>query len=264
MRAGVTGWPIGHSLSPLLHSAWLEAAGLNASYEAMPAETEADFDALVARGRAGDLRGFNITAPWKERALAAADTVSDTARRAGSVNLLVFENGRGVGDSTDGLGLMGALAEQAPGLSLQGRPAVVLGAGGASRAAAVALIDAGAQVRIVNRSRDRAEALVAELGGMVMEAYDALQGAALVVNALSVRPDVDLSLLPDDGAVMDMTYRPLQTPFLAAARERGLVGVDGLAMLIGQARPSFQALFGIAPLPVDVRARALAHLGEAG
>lgn len=257
MRAGVVGKPIGHSLSPLIHRAWIAAAGLDAAYDPYEPQDEAAFLALIAIGRAGRLRGLNVTAPYKLVALAAADSVSETARRAGSANLLVFEDGRVRADSTDGLGLMAALAEQAPALVLKGRPAVVLGAGGAGRAAAAALSDARAEVRIVNRTHATAEALAADLGVTAMAAKAALDGAALVVNALSAAPDIDLSCLPGDAVLMDMTYRPLETPFLTAGRARGLTGVDGLAMLIGQARPSFEALFGAAPPAVDVRALAL-------
>lgn len=263
IRAGVAGQPITQSLSPLLHSAWIAAAGLDATYDAFGPADETGFAALVDEVRAGRLRGLNVTAPFKERALALADEVSATARDCGSANLLVFEAGRLTADSTDGRGLMGALAEQAPELNVAGKPVVILGAGGAARAAAAALRDAGARVGILNRTQARAEALAGDLGVSVVE-VDALHEAALIVNALSVRPEIDLAVLPADAVVMDMTYRPLITPFLAEARSRGLTIVDGLAMLIGQAVPSFEAFFGQAPPAVDVRAKALAVLGEAG
>jgi shikimate dehydrogenase len=262
LRTGVAGWPIAHSLSPLIHGAWIAATGLDATYVAFDPDTPEAFAALVAEGRAGRLRGLNVTAPYKEQALALADDTSDTARQAGSANLLIFDDGRVRAESTDGEGLMAALTEQAPGLFVADRPIVVLGAGGAARAAAAALKHAGADVSVLNRTAERALVLAEELGVRFGDATD-LGVAALVVNALSVPPTIDLGVLPDDAVVMDMTYRPLETPFLAAARARGLTGVDGLAMLIGQARPSFQALFSTAPPPIDVRARALAYLGEA-
>ncbi|MBX3478697.1 MAG: NAD(P)-binding domain-containing protein [Brevundimonas sp.] len=264
LRAGVAGHPIRHSLSPLLHGAWIAAAGLDARYDAFGPETPEDFAALLDRGRAGELAGLNVTAPYKEQAFAAADRATATARRAGSANLLLFRDGRILADSTDGLGLMAALAEQAPALDVAGRAVVVLGAGGAARAAAAALVQAGAAVRIVNRTAERAERLAADLGpsAIVTRSPEAFDQAALVVNALSVPPDLDLDALEPATVVMDMGYRPLLTPLLAAARRRGLPVVDGLAMLIGQARPSFQALFGVAPPAIDVRALALAHLKE--
>lgn len=263
IRAGVAGQPITQSLSPLLHSAWIAAAGLDATYEAFGPADAVGFAALVGEVRSGRLRGLNVTAPFKEQAMALADEVSGTAQDCGSANLLVFEGGRLIADSTDGRGLMGALAGQAPALDVRDKPVVILGAGGAARAAAAALRDAGAFVGILNRTRARAEALAADLGVAVVD-VSAIGEAALVVNALSVRPEIDVEVLPADAVAMDMTYRPLVTPFLAAARARGLTIVDGLAMLIGQAAPSFEALFGQAPPAMDVRAKALTVLGEAG
>jgi shikimate dehydrogenase len=151
---------------------------------------------------------------------------------------------------------MAALAAQAPGLAVKDRLVVVLGAGGAARAAVAALLAAGARVGVLNRTAARAEGLVADVGGTVVQP-GALGEASLVVNALSVPPDIDLSLPGPETVLMDMTYRPLMTPFLTAGRTRGLTVVDGLAMLIGQARPSFRALFGIEPPDVDVRRIAL-------
>lgn len=261
VHAGVAGQPIAHSLSPLIHTAWIAAAGLDADYRAFAPVDAEGFAALVADGRAGRLHGLNVTAPFKEQALALADTTSETARICGSANLLLFPGGRVRADSTDGAGLMAALSDQAPRLNVQGRSVVVLGAGGAARAAVAALKAAGAEVGVLNRTRSRAEALVRDLGAGVVEA-EALGEAVLVVNALSVPPDIDVSHLRDDAVLMDMTYRPLITPFLAQGRSRGLTTVDGLAMLIGQARPSFEALFGVAPPAVDVRSRALSVLGE--
>lgn len=261
MLAGVAGQPIAHSLSPSIHTAWITAAGLDADYRAFGPEDAQGFAALVADGRAGRLRGLNVTAPFKEQALALADAASATARTCGSANLLLFEDGRVRADSTDGSGLMAALSEQAPQLGVRGERVAVLGAGGAARAAVAALRAAGAEVGVLNRTRARAEALAAGLGATVIEAT-ALNEAALVVNALSVPPGIDVSRLRDDAVLMDMTYRPLLTPFLQQGRSRGLTTVDGLAMLIGQARPSFRAIFGIEPPAMDVRAVALAALGE--
>ena len=261
LYAGVAGQPISHSLSPLIHRAWIAAAGLDADYLAYSPADAAEFAALVADGRAGRLRGLNVTAPFKEQALALADEAGVTARTCGSANLLLFENGRVRANSTDGAGLMSALGEQAPQLDVGGRSVVVLGAGGAARAAAAALKAAGAQVGVLNRTRARAASVAADLGVAVVEP-GALDGAALVINALSVAPEVDVARLRDDAVLMDMGYRPLITPFLAAGRDRGLAVVDGLAMLIGQARPSFRALFGVEPPPLDVRDLALCDLGE--
>ncbi|WP_426038521.1 shikimate dehydrogenase family protein [Brevundimonas sp. DC300-4] len=262
---GIVGNPVTHSLSPVIHNGWIEAAGMDAAYVAFSPRDAAGFETLLAAGRAGLLSGVNVTAPFKEQAFALADSASGTARDSGSANILVFRDGEVRADSADGLGLLRALQEQAPKLSLAGSPVVILGAGGAARAAAAALAGAGARVRIVNRTRDRAEALAADLGGSVSvaEGPAAFYGAALVVNALSVRPEMDLAALDPDTTVMDMTYRPVITPFLQAARDVGLTTVDGLAMLIGQAEPSFEAIFGVPPPALDPRPLLLAHLGEA-
>lgn len=259
--AGVAGQPIAHSLSPLIHNVWIASAGLDADYRAFGPADAAGFAALVSEGRASGLRGLNVTAPFKEQALALADEAGTAARTCGSANLLVFEAGRVRADNTDGEGLMAALAEQAPQLDVRGRAVVVLGAGGAARAAVAALSAAGADVGVLNRTRVRAEAVAADLKATVVEAA-ALTEAVLVVNALTISPDLDMSHLRDDIVLMDMTYRPLATPFLMRGRARGLTTVDGLAMLIGQARPSFRALFGIEPSCVDVRTPALVALGE--
>lgn len=262
VTGGIAGNPVAHSLSPIIHNAWLEAGGIDAAYLPFAPRDAAGFDALVAAGRAGLLAGLNVTAPFKEQAFALADEATAAARLTRSANILRFVEGRVLADSSDGIGLMRGLAEQAPGLDLAGRAVVLLGAGGAARAGAGALVEAGAEVRIVNRSRDRAAALAADLGPAVrvMAGEAAAEGAALVVNALSVPPEFDLSRLPAEAVVMDMTYKPLDTAFLKAARARDLATVDGLSMLIGQAAPSFEAIFGRAPPPLDLRALLTAHL----
>ena len=264
--AGIAGDPIAHSLSPVMHNAWLAAAGMDGAYVPFRPRDPAGFAALVAAGRAGLLQGLNVTAPFKEQAFGLADTATDRARRVGSANILVFEDGRVHADSADGEGLLIALVDQAPKLELRDSLVAVLGAGGAARAAVGSLVDAGAEVRLLNRSRDRAEALAAELGNRVSVAEDeaVIRDAALIINALSVQPTIDLDHLSADAVVMDMTYRPVETALLKAARARGLMTVDGLAMLIGQAAPSFEALFHRPPPPLDLRPLLLAHLEGVG
>lgn len=262
---GIVGQPVRHSLSPVIHNAWLEAGGVDGAYVAFSPRDAAGFETLVAAGRAGLITGINVTAPFKEQAFALADEAGAAARLTGSANILVFDNGRVRADSADGAGVLYALAEQAPDLALKGASVVILGAGGAARAGAGALIEAGASLSILNRTRERAEALAADLGPAVSVAEDAgvLERADLVINALSVPPEIALEALKPSAVVMDMTYRPVLTPLLAEARARGLTTVDGLAMLIGQAAPSFEAIFGVPPPPLDLRALLLAHLGEA-
>jgi shikimate dehydrogenase len=264
--AGIAGDPIAHSLSPVMHNAWLAAAGMDGVYVPFRPRDPAGFEALIAAGRSDLLQGLNVTAPFKAQAFGLADTATERARRVGSANILVFEDGRVHADSADGEGLLLALAEQASALKLMDSLVVVLGAGGAARAAVGSLVDAGAEVRLLNRSRDRADALAAELGDRVSVADDdaVIRDAALIINALSVQPTVDLDQLSAGAVVMDMTYRPVETAFLKAARARSLTTVDGLAMLIGQAAPSFEALFRRPPPPLDLRPLLLAHLEGVG
>ncbi len=260
--AAVVGRPIDHSLSPLIHAAWIEAAGLSAAYFAF-STTESAFEPTLRR-LGGVLSGVNVTAPFKEMALKLSDRALPGARRAAAANLLLFEPGGAVvADNTDGVGLLAAFADQAPGFDPAAAPMVILGAGGAARGAISAFIDAGApEVRVINRTPERAEALVAAFGDRVKvvmpeRSEEAIAGAGAIINAISGGPAAPLSGACAEAVVMDMTYRPLVTPLLRAAQARGLRTVDGLAMLIGQARPSFEALFGRSP-PADVDVRALA------
>ena len=274
--AGVVGTPVCHSLSPTIHNAWIAAAGIDAVYVAF-APTVDGFARFAEGLRGGAARGLNVTAPFKQDALALADRASDRARRAGAANLLIFETGGTIwADNTDGEGLLAALVEQAPEFDPAAGPAVVLGAGGAARGAAAALLDAGApSIRIVNRSVARGEFLAHSLGDRVevfsVEAAGrALTGVAAVINATPAAWNavegsaLSLDEAPAAAVVMDMVYRPLDTAFLREARARGLRTVDGMAMLIGQARPSFAALFGRPPPDLDIRAVALAALEKLG
>lgn len=262
--AGVVGSPVRHSLSPLIHNAWLEASGFDGVYVAFTPPA-GRFGAFCAGLRGGAIRGLNVTAPFKEAALALADEPSARALAAGSANLLLFEaDGRILADSTDGRGLLQAFAEQAPGFDPTAGVAVILGAGGAARAAAAAFVEAGApEVILVNRTPERAEATARALGAPVRAAIGNAGGVLDRANALinatpaglagSAPPEVDQAALPPTAVVMDMIYRPLRTSLLEAAGRRGLRTVDGLAMLIGQAAPSFEALFGRPPPAIDVR-----------
>ncbi len=271
--AGVAGHPVSHSLSPTLHNAWIAAAGLDAVYVAF-APPARGFTAFAMGLRGGAIRGLNVTAPFKEDALALADRATPRARAAGAANLLVFESsGQTLADNTDGEGLLAALAAQAPAFDLAARPVAILGAGGATRGVATALLEAGAPtVRIVNRGLARAENLVAMLGPRasafrVEDSDEALTDAGLVINAIPAgadAPPAPLERLAPGSVVMDMAYRPLTTPLLRRAEALGQTPVDGLAMLIGQAAPSFETLFGVAPPDIDVRRVALAVLEAEG
>ena len=273
--AGVVGAPVTHSLSPALHNAWIAAAGLDAIY--VPFSPSASTFIRFAEGlRGAAIRGVNVTAPFKEQALGVSSAATQRAMAAGAANLLIFERtGEIMADNTDGLGLLAAFAEQAPNFAPGRGPIVVIGAGGAARGAAAALLDAGApQVRIVNRSAERGRDLALVLGERATfvdwpKMATAFDGASAIINATTVGRDgggalrAPLQCAPAGAVVMDMTYRPLRTGFLRSAQARGLTTVDGLAMLIGQAAPSFRRLFGVDPPQIDVRQLALACL-EAG
>ena len=270
--AGVAGAPVTHSLSPLIHNAWIAAAGLDAVYVPFPVPP-GRFEAFAAALQGGVVRGLNVTVPFKEAALGVAGARSERASRAGAANLLIFGAGAVThADNTDGQGLMAALAEQAPRFDVRSGPVLVLGAGGAARGAAAAMLDAGApDIRILNRTLARAEALAAALGAPCRVARDpetAADGAALIINATTLGlgggpgPAIALERAAAGAVALDMVYRPLRTDFLARAAAAGLAPVDGLAMLIGQAAPSFEAFFRHAPPPIDVRALCLAALGE--
>jgi shikimate dehydrogenase len=274
--AGVCGQPIRHSMSPVIHNAWIAAAGLNAAYVPF-APGEDNFETFVEGLRGGAIRGLNVTIPFKEQALACADRCSDLAKLAGAANLLIFEtDGTITADNTDGPGLIGAIAVQAPGFDLTASPVVILGAGGAARGAAAALALAGApRVSIVNRTFVRAEAIAVSIGGVVEAASEdeldaLLSQAGLVINATSLGlgggagPAARLELTPKNAVVVDMVYKPLRTEFLNRAETAGRRTVDGLEMLLRQAVPSFEAFFGVTPpAQVDVRALALAQIGDA-
>lgn len=263
--AGVVGRPVRHSLSPLIHNAWIAAAGLEAVYVAF-APPEDGFARLVEGLRGQVVLGLNVTIPFKEQALAAADLATERARRSGAANLLRFAgDGQVEADNTDALGLVIAL--EAAGWRADAGPAVLLGAGGAARGAALALLERGApEVVVVNRTLERAKAL-AQMDPRLhaiawSDAGGALADASTLVNATSLgmtgQPPLELDLepLPSAAVVMDMVYQPLQTPLLRRAREKGCRTADGLAMLIGQAVPSFEAFFGRPP-PADCDVRAL-------
>lgn len=267
--AGVAGNPVMHSLSPLIHNAWLEAAGIDGVYVAFAPPSDA-FRPFAEGLRGGAIRGLNVTLPFKEAALSVCHRSTPRAEAAEAANLLIFDaDGTITADNTDGLGLLWAFADQAPGYDPKTGPVVILGAGGAARGAAAALKAAGApEIRIVNRTLAKAEFVAGAVGGQAFSldhAAEALEGARAVINATSAgltnggRLDVDLAATPEDAVVMDMVYAPkVMSDFLESARALGRQTVDGLGMLIGQARPSFEAFFGRPP-PDDVDIRTLAE-----
>jgi len=257
--AGVMGWPVAHSRSPRLHGYWLRIYGIDGAYVPLPVQPVHFAAALRALPMLG-FAGVNVTVPHKEAALGVVDRSDPTARRIGAVNtVVVAPDGTLDGRNSDGFGFVENLRAGVPSWSAAAGPAVLLGAGGAARAIAVALLDAGApEIRIVNRTIERAERLSKDIGGPLRihdwaDRTGALADAALLVNTttlgMSGQPPLVLALdrLPTGAVVNDIVYSPLQTELLAAAKARGNAVVDGLGMLLHQARPGFAAWFGVEP-----------------
>jgi shikimate dehydrogenase len=252
--AGITGWPVSHSRSPRLHGFWLERYGIDGAYLPLPIHP-GHFPAAVRGLMLAGFAGVNVTIPHKVAAFEICHTVDDSARRAGAVNTLVFDEGRIRGSNTDGWGFLANL--RASGIAPATGPALILGAGGSARAIAAVLLELGISVTLANRSRGRAEQLANDLPGLRVTDWDlrddALSDQALLVNTTSLgmagHPPlaIDLGRGASGLAVADIVYVPLETPLLAAARARGIRCVGGLGMLLHQAVPGFRAWFGVQP-----------------
>lgn len=277
-KAGIVGWPVAHSLSPVLHGYWLEKYGIDGAFERVPAEP-GQFDAAIADLRDKGFTGVNVTVPHKEAAFTLADKVDAAAKTAGAANLLVFGPHVVEGRNTDSYGLAESLRETIG--TLAGKDAVLLGAGGAARGAVLALEALGAtSIHILNRDVARAQTLASALAshvnarlapGGLPDWGKVAPHAALAVNSTSAGMgnipslDLDLSALPGDAAVCDIVYVPLQTKLLKDAAARGLKTVDGLGMLMHQAAPSFEAFFGQRPeVDAGLRARLESELRARG
>ncbi len=257
--AGVIGHPISHSKSPILHGYWLKKYGITGHYIPMdvePGKLREGFDALIRLG----FKGVNVTVPHKEDAISIADQVSDRARVIGAANTITFlEDGTIHADNTDGIGFLENLRQGQPNWRADAGPVALLGAGGAARAVISGLLDAGTpEIRLSNRSLDRAKALAEVFGNKVIvvpweNAADVFDGAATAVNSttlgmLGQAPfTIALDALPETAVATDLVYAPLDTAFLQAAQQRGCETVDGLGMLLHQAAPGFERWFGTKP-----------------
>ena len=257
--AGVMGWPISHSRSPLIHSHWLAHYGVRGAYVPLavnPAHLPQALSGLSALGFAG----CNLTLPHKIDALDCIHQLDEEARQIGAVNTVVVNtDGSLRGTNTDAFGYIHSLREAQPGLRADRGAAVVLGAGGAARAVVWALADAGVKnIRLLNRSLDKAQAMAADFGAPVQaldwsQRHAALADAGLLVNTttqgMQGQPalEIDLSALPVHALVSDIVYTPLHTDLLMRAAARGHTVVNGLGMLLHQARPGFAAWFGVMP-----------------
>ena len=259
LLAGLMGWPVMHSRSPKLHNYWLAQHGLAGTYVPLAVKAEGLRAALRALPALG-FSGCNLTLPHKVAALDIVDRVDPLARRIGAMNcVVVAPDGSLEGQNTDAFGYVESIREAQPSWRADAGPVVVIGAGGGARAVLVSLIDQGAnEIRLINRTPARAQALAKDLGDPIRamdwgDRQTALAGAAMLVNTTSQgmvgEPPLDIALdaLPTNALVSDIVYIPRETPLLAAARKRGNPTVNGLGMLLHQARAAFRAWFGIMP-----------------
>ena len=259
LLAGVMGWPVMHSRSPKLHNFWLAEHNLAGAYLPLAIKVERLAPALRALPALG-FSGCNLTIPHKVAALDIVDRIDPAAKHMGAINCVVVEaDGSLSGFNYDSFGYTQCLREAHPEWRADAGPIAVMGAGGGARAVLTSLIERGArEIRLANRTPSHAEALARDLGGPIRivpwsERHAALDGATLLVNATSQgmvgNPPLDLKLdkLPKAALVSDIIYIPLETPLLAAARARGNMTVNGLGMLLNQARPAFNAWFGVMP-----------------
>ena len=278
--AGIMGWPVTHSRSPALHNFWIDEHAIDGAYVPLAVKPEHLTQALRSLPVLG-FRGCNLTLPHKQTALAIVDKVDPLARRIGAINtIIVTADGNLEGRNTDAFGFRENLRERAPDWKPSAGPAVVLGAGGGARGVVAALIEMRVEeIRIVNRTLARAEQVARDLTASATritaapwgDLDPALRDAGLLVNTTSLgmsgEPplEIDLSPLPPAAVVADIVYVPLETPLLAAARQRGYRTVDGLGMLLHQGRPGFEAWFG-SPVQVtrELRAALLTTLGVMG
>ena len=258
--AGIIGWPVSHSLSPVLHGHWLDAYGIDGAMVPLAARRE-DFAALIDGVRRAGFIGVNVTVPHKEAAFAIAHKVDAAAQAAGAANLLIFHGQKIEGRNTDSIGLAESLRESIG--PLNGKSVVLLGAGGAARGAILALEMLGAgRIYLLNRDSHRAKTLASSLAPQVkapvtpggLDDWNRRAGdVALVVNSTSAgmgsNPPlaIDLSVLPKSAMVCDIVYNPLETQLLKDAAAAGHKTIDGLGMLMHQAAPSFEAFFGVKP-----------------
>jgi shikimate dehydrogenase len=257
--SGVMGWPVAHSRSPLIHNHWIQQYQLNGAYGLFPVPPEKLHEAILGIKALG-LAGCNVTIPHKVTAMQHMDWVDPLAQQMGAINTVVLQpNGELHGFNTDGIGYIQSLKDEDANWQADERPIVVIGAGGAARGIVLSLIHAGAShIRLVNRTNANALAMADEFGPAVTavawsQRHECLSDASLLINTTNqgmdgqAALDLDLAQLPESALVSDAIYIPLETPLLQQARARGNTTINGLGMLLNQARPGFEAWFGVTP-----------------
>lgn len=257
-RACVIGWPIAHSRSPLIHGYWLRKYGIDGSYTKEPVRPE-DLQQFLSSLKERGFAGCNVTVPHKEAAFAAAQIRDPSAAAVGAANTLWFEGNALACANTDTYGFMANLDQHAAEWRKASGAIMVLGAGGSARAVIYGFLEAGRDdIRVFNRTIDRAEDIARHFGARVTawpwEARnDHVAQASVIVNTTTLGmngvgdPEIDLVGARNDAILTDLVYVPLETPLLKSARTHGLVGVDGLGMLLHQAVPGFEKWFGVRP-----------------
>ena len=259
LLAGVMGWPVTHSRSPLLHNYWFRQHNLAGTYVPLaiaPAGLNAALRALYPLGFAG----CNLTLPHKQEAMNCVDEVDVVAKSIGAISCVVVRpDGSLAGTNNDCYGFIQSIRQEQPGWRADAGTSVVVGAGGGARAVCYALAETGVKaIRLVNRTFERAKKIAEDFAGPIKalpweQRHEALDRAAMVVNTtsqgmLGQSPlDLELDKLPSRALAVDIIYIPLETPFLRAARQRGNPTINGLGMLLHQGRPAWRAWFGIEP-----------------
>lgn len=257
-KAGVIGWPIHHSRSPVIHGYWLKQYGIDGTYDAIAISPD-EVSSFLKNFREKGLQGANVTIPHKETLIPYLDEIDNSAQKIGAVNTIWLKDNKLLGMNTDWIGFAANLDDHVPDWSKNNNCALVLGAGGAARGVLFALIDRGfKEIYLANRTYERALSLKDVFGEQIKpiqwsEIGSVLLKANLIVNTTSLgmegQPPLEIDLVDVDEKtlVTDIVYSPLVTPLIAKAKARGLTTVDGLGMLLHQAAPGFEKWFGVFP-----------------
>ena len=260
LKAGVVGWPVKHSISPILHRFWLEENKINGEYGLFTVMPD-KFEAFMLSLPHENIKGLNITLPYKQEALKFCDSIDAAAKRAGAVNTIVIDRDRKLfGTNTDIYGFVQNLKSRFPQWSPESAPVAVIGSGGAARAVVIGLQDHlnVKNIKLFNRSKNRALKLSTDLGGSITvlnlnQLSSELSDVSMLINTTSLgmsgqnKLEINITQLPKKCIVYDIVYSPLKTRLLEAARDQGNPTVDGLGMLLYQAQPGFESWFGVKP-----------------